>query len=155
MTAKDPIAGSATLVELLRARAGAEPERLAYTFLADGEREVDALTFGELDRRARAIGALLQRRVGAARSGARALLCYPAGLDFVSAFFGAMYGGAVAVPAPVGEPGQLQRTLPRLVAVAKDAEPAVCSRCNPRSLPCSRIRRSAAPISTKPRPPRR
>jgi acyl-CoA synthetase (AMP-forming)/AMP-acid ligase II/3-oxoacyl-(acyl-carrier-protein) synthase/acyl carrier protein len=125
MTAKDPIAGSATLVELLRARAGAEPERLAYTFLADGEREVDALTFGELDRRARAIGALLQRHVGAPRSGARALLCYPAGLDFVTAFFGAMYGGAVAVPAPVGEAGQLQRTLPRLVAVAKDAEPAV------------------------------
>jgi acyl-CoA synthetase (AMP-forming)/AMP-acid ligase II/3-oxoacyl-(acyl-carrier-protein) synthase/acyl carrier protein len=122
---QDPIEGSATLVELLRARAAAEPDEPAYTFLEDGERETDELTFGELDRRARAIGALLQERTGAAKSGARALLLYPAGLDFVAAFFGAMYGGAIAVPAPVGEAAQMQRTLPRLQAVARDARPAV------------------------------
>ena len=77
MTAKDPIEGSASLVELLRARAQAAPERPAYTFLEDGEREAARLTFGELDARARAIGALLQRETGSAKSGARVLLYYP------------------------------------------------------------------------------
>ncbi len=122
---QDPIQGAATLVELLRARAGEEPEKSAYTFLEDGEREGDRLTFGELDRRSRAVGALLQNHTGAPKSGARALLLYPAGLDFVTAFFGTMYGGGVAVPAPVGEPAQLKRTLPRLQAVARDADPAL------------------------------
>jgi acyl-CoA synthetase (AMP-forming)/AMP-acid ligase II/3-oxoacyl-(acyl-carrier-protein) synthase/acyl carrier protein len=125
MTANDPIAGARTLVELLRARASREPEWRAYTFLDDGEREGASLTFAELDRRSRAIGALLQRQTGQAKSGARVLLLYPAGLDFVTAFFGAMYAGTVAVPAPVGEAAQMQRTLPRLQAVAQDAEPAV------------------------------
>ena len=125
VTRANGIESVATLVELLRARAAREPDKSAYTFLDDGEAEGDRLTFAELDRRSRAIGALLQRTTGQAKSGARALLLYPAGLDFVTAFFGVMYGGGAAVPAPVGEPAQMQRTLPRLQAVAKDAEPAV------------------------------
>ncbi|MCZ6596715.1 MAG: fatty acyl-AMP ligase, partial [Planctomycetota bacterium] len=119
---QDPAAEAATAVELLRARARLEPDKSAYTFLVDGEREGDHLTFGELDRRAQAVGALLQER-GAA--GERVLLLYPSGLDFLAGFFGCMYAGAVAVPAPIGEPGQLQRTLPRLQAVARDAEPTL------------------------------
>ena len=125
MTAPDPTQGAATLVELLRARAAREPEKNAYTFLVDGEREGDQLTFAELDRQARAVGALIQRETGQPKSGARTLLLYPAGLDFVTAFFGTMYGGGIAVPAPVGEPAQMKRTLPRLQAVAKDSEPTL------------------------------
>ena len=94
------------------------PDGRAYTFLADGEEEGDRLTFGELDRRARALGALLQR-LGLA--GERVLLLYPPGLEFVSAFLGCLYGGAVAVPA---YPPRSSRMLPRLQAIARDAGPA-------------------------------
>ena len=49
-----------TVVELLRFRALHQPKQQAYTFLVDGETEEANLTYEELDRRARAIGAELQ-----------------------------------------------------------------------------------------------
>lgn len=84
-----------TLVQLLHRRAMNQPERLAYTFWPDGEKEHAILTYGELDRRARAGAALLQS-LGA--TGERVLLLYPPGLDFIAAFFACLYAGAVAVP---------------------------------------------------------
>jgi len=45
----------ATLVELLRYRATAQPDGHAYTFLIDGKKETPPLTYSELDRQARAI----------------------------------------------------------------------------------------------------
>ncbi|HEX7312965.1 MAG TPA: amino acid adenylation domain-containing protein [Pyrinomonadaceae bacterium] len=105
----------ASLVELLRRRAFADPRRKVYTFLEDGERIGGELTLGELDEGARAVGAWLQAR-GA--EGARVLLVYPPGLEFVRAFFGCLYAGAVAVPVP---PPRLKEGAGRLRAVAADA----------------------------------
>ena len=103
------------LVAMLRARADASPDRRAMTFLLDGEDQQAHLSFGQLDRRARAIGARLRA------SGQRAVLLYPPGLDYVSAFFGCLYGGAVAVPAYPPEPARLARTVRRLDNIAGDA----------------------------------
>src|SRR6185295_14047079 len=83
-----------TLLQVLRGRALEHPDRPAYTFLAEGEEEDARLTFGELDARARALGARLQR-LGLA--GERALLLYPPGLEFVSGFLGCLYAGVIAV----------------------------------------------------------
>ncbi|HYP25135.1 MAG TPA: MupA/Atu3671 family FMN-dependent luciferase-like monooxygenase [Blastocatellia bacterium] len=105
-----------TLVDLLRLRASGDPDRLAYTFLVDGEAQEVALTYGELDRQARLIGASLRQR-GA--HGERVLLLYPPGLDFIAAFFGCLYAGAVAVPA---YPPRLNRNLDRLQAIVADAQ---------------------------------
>jgi amino acid adenylation domain-containing protein/non-ribosomal peptide synthase protein (TIGR01720 family) len=102
-----------SLVELLQQRAESAPERVAYRFLDDGE--TARITYGELDRRARSIAAHLQE-TGAL--GERALLLYPAGLAFVEAFFGCLYAGVIAVPAP---PLRLNRNAQRLQAVASDA----------------------------------
>ena len=111
-----------TLVDLLRGRALRQPDRRAYTFLLDGETgEVDH-TYEALDRRARAIAAALQR-MGA--GGERALLLYPPGLEYLEAFFGCLYAGAVAVPAYPPNPARMERTLPRLRAVASDSRPLV------------------------------
>jgi amino acid adenylation domain-containing protein len=85
-----------SLVELLRARATQKPEHRVYTFLADGEHVTACLTFAELDCRARAVAALLQRE---GLSGERALLLFPSGLDFIVALFGCFYAGTLAVPA--------------------------------------------------------
>jgi acyl-CoA synthetase (AMP-forming)/AMP-acid ligase II/aryl carrier-like protein len=105
-----------TLIELLRGRAELQPDRTAYTFLADGgESEQASLSYGELDRRARALAARLQR-VGT--PGERALLLYPPGLDFIAAFFGCLYAGIVAVPA---YPPRPNRPLTSLRAILTDS----------------------------------
>ena len=111
-----------TLVELLRWRALRQPEQRTHTYLIDGEVEGDHLTHATLDRQARGIAALLQdNRAG----GERALLLYPAGLEFVAAFFGCLYAGVIAVPLPAPNLAQPHRTLPRLRAVISDAHPSV------------------------------
>ncbi|MDT7540866.1 MAG: hypothetical protein QOE33_770, partial [Acidobacteriota bacterium] len=108
-------AAATTLVELLRLRAYEDAGHTAYTFLVDGEREEIALTYGELDRQARRIGAWLQS-IG--RAGERVLLLFPPGLEFIAAFFGCLYAGAVAVPA---YPPRRNRNLLRLQSLVADA----------------------------------
>lgn len=107
-----------TLVELLRDRAVQQPEHRVYTFLTDGAESVH-LTCQELDRQARAIGVRLQQLEAA---GERVLLLYPPGLEFIAGFFGCLYSGAIAIPAPQPNPSRLKRTLPRLQAIARDAQ---------------------------------
>jgi acyl-CoA synthetase (AMP-forming)/AMP-acid ligase II len=104
-----------TLVQVLRWQAGREAGNKGYTFLVDGELESCRLTYRELDQKARAIAASLLR-VNAA--GARALLFYGPGLDYIAAFFGCMYAGVVAVPA---YPPQRQRLTPQLESIAKNS----------------------------------
>src|SRR5947209_7235152 len=106
----------ATLTALLRTRAGERPDDLAYAFLADGETVKDRVTYGGLDRQARQIAALLRARGSAGRP---VLLLYPPGLDYVSAFFGCLYAGAIAVPA---YPPHRNRSLDRLQAIVADAD---------------------------------
>src|SRR5262249_19004726 len=112
----------ATIVDLLRWRACHQRDRQAYTFLIDGERKEEHLTYQELDRQARAIGSLLQQ---AGVTGERALLLYPPGLGYIAAFFGCLYAGVTAVPAYPPQPARLNRTLPRLETIATDAQAAV------------------------------
>ncbi len=106
-----------TLVQALRRWAAVYPDRVAYRFLEDGEEEGAALTYAELDRRARALAAFLRREGGA---GERALLLFPPGLDFVVSFLGCLYAGTVAVPA---YPPRANRPDSRLQAIARDARP--------------------------------
>jgi acyl-CoA synthetase (AMP-forming)/AMP-acid ligase II len=86
----------ANLVDLLEDRASKLTDRVAYTFLQDGETESARLTYGELDQQARAIATKLQSLVP---EGSRALVVYPyhAGLEFIAAFFGCLYAGVIAV----------------------------------------------------------
>ncbi|HVR96174.1 MAG TPA: AMP-binding protein, partial [Thermoanaerobaculia bacterium] len=108
----------ATLAGLLRARAAERRDRVAFTFLTDGEVEGARLTYAELDRRARTIAARLRSSVA---PGERALLLYPPGLEFIAAFFGCLYAGVVAVPAY--PPRLRDRSQARLRSIARDAEP--------------------------------
>ena len=111
-----------TLIEVLRWRALQQPEFRAYTYLLDGEAEGDHLTSEALDRLARSIGALLQSYQAA---GERALLLYPAGLEFIAAFFGCLYAGVIGIPLPPPNLAQPQRTLPRLRAIVNNAQPTI------------------------------
>ena len=111
----DPSAGPTTLVDLLRQRAECQADDRAYTFLVDGESEEVHLTYSELDRQARAIGAWLESQD---LKGQRALLLYPPGLDFIATFFGCHYAEVVAVPA---YPPRMNRAPSRIQAIAADA----------------------------------
>jgi acyl-CoA synthetase (AMP-forming)/AMP-acid ligase II len=127
-SAFEPAFEPVTLIELLRRRALGQPDELAYTFLVDGETKEVHLTYEEVDRQARAIGALLQSLV---KTGERALLLYPSGLEYVAAFLGCLYAGVVAVPVYPPDPVRLERTLPRFRAIANDARPSVALTTSP------------------------
>ncbi|ASS74693.1 hypothetical protein CIG75_06710 [Tumebacillus algifaecis] len=104
----------ATLVELLQIRAQSWADRDAFAFLSDNVEE--RITFAELDRKARAVAAVLQ---GLGAEGERALLLYQSGLEYIVAFFGCLYAGVFAIPA---YPPRQNGNLDRLQAIVKDSE---------------------------------
>jgi 8-amino-7-oxononanoate synthase/acyl carrier protein len=108
-----------TIVDLLRQRAAYRPHDRAFTFLVDGENEELNITYAELDRKARAVGAWLTSE---GMAGKRVLLLFPSGLDFIAAFMGCLYGGAIAVPA---YPPRKNRSVERIEAIASNAEASV------------------------------
>jgi acyl-CoA synthetase (AMP-forming)/AMP-acid ligase II len=108
-----------TLVDLLRWRAVEKSQKVAYTFLLDGETEASHLTYTQLDLKARMIAFWLQEQ---GLSGQRALLLYPPGLEFICGFFGCLYAGVIAIPAYPPKPN---RSMVRLEAILKDSQPAV------------------------------
>src|SRR4051794_16734344 len=104
------------LIDLLQQRVQQQPRQIAYTFLIDGEDQEVSLTYEQLDQRASAIAAWLQYLHA---TGERVLLLYPPGLEYITAFWGCLYAGAIAVPA---YPPRQNRSLNRLQSIAEDAE---------------------------------
>jgi acyl-CoA synthetase (AMP-forming)/AMP-acid ligase II/acyl carrier protein len=106
----------ATFVDLLDWRAQQTPWRTLYRFLAEGTPDTaTVITYQELQQQARAIAVLL-RDLGC--QGQPVLLLYPAGLDYIAAFFGCLYAGAIAVPA---YPPRPNRSLDRIQAMVQDS----------------------------------
>src|ERR1700737_1337029 len=109
---------SPTLLDLMRQRAERYRDKVAFDYChysPSGE-EHSRLTYHELDIKARAIASTLQRQ-GAA--GERVLVLCPSGLDFIAAFFGCIYAGAVAAPAP---PPVRNRVFGRVASIVADAQ---------------------------------
>src|SRR5688572_11357926 len=106
----------ATLVDLLEWRARFQAERVAYTFLVENGTERISLSWSQLHRKAQLIG---QRLNAMGANGKTVLLLYPSDLEYVAAFFGCLYAGAIAVPA---YPPRLNRTLHRVHAIVADSQ---------------------------------
>jgi acyl-CoA synthetase (AMP-forming)/AMP-acid ligase II len=106
-----------TFIEVLQRRAAESPDRPAFIFLGDGESVEATWTYAVLERRARAVAAVLQERTAA---GNRVLLCYPPGLEFLAGLFGCLLAGVVAVPV---YPPRLNRSAERLRGVLVSAQP--------------------------------
>lgn len=117
----DASTSRSSIFHLLRWRSVHQAGRRAFTFTRDEGDDEASVTYEALDRRARVLGALLQREAAA---GDRVLLLYPPGLEYVSAFLGCLYAGAVAVSVYPPNP-RLERTLSRLRAIVRDARPTV------------------------------
>ncbi|GAB1543622.1 fatty acyl-AMP ligase [Scytonema sp. NUACC21] len=115
-----PLHQVSTFIDILRERAMSQPDSTAYIFLNYDEEESESrLTYGVLEQTARAIAAYLQ---SLRASGERALLLYPPGLEFISAFLGCWYAGVVPVPA---YPPRRNQKMSRLEAIVADARATV------------------------------
>ncbi|MEB3226021.1 MAG: SDR family NAD(P)-dependent oxidoreductase, partial [Synechococcus sp.] len=106
----------ANFVDLLQYRAELQARKTVFSFLADGETESAALTYEELDQKAKAIATFLQSHQA---QGERALLLYPPGLEFIGAFLGCLYAGVIAVPA---YPPRPNKSFDRLHSIIQDAQ---------------------------------
>ena len=104
------------LTDRLRLHARATPDRLVYTFMRD-DGKVDEITFGQLEQRASNLARALAER---APKGSRALLLYPAGLEFIVVYLACLMAGIIAVPATIPHKSRASR---RLKALLDDADP--------------------------------
>ncbi len=116
------LANERTLISVLRRRAAETPDRISCTFLGESPLASRSLSYRDLDRQARSLAALLQIR---GHAGKPALLLYPAGIDFLVAFYACMYAGSPAIPAPAPDAANLKRTAPRLRAIVEDARASI------------------------------
>ena len=109
-----------TMRDLLDDRVRQSEKELCFTFLVGFEVR-NQWDYADLYREVAKVGAHLQK-IGS--TGKRALLVYPQGPDFMAAFLACLSRNVVAVPVPAPETWNLLRTMPRLRAVAEDADAA-------------------------------
>ena len=113
-----------TLVDLLRVRATEDGSRGAYRFLPGEKRGEQRITYAQLDEKARALAVAIADR---AKTGDRALLLVPPGLDYIAAYFGCLYAGVIAVPAYPPNP---RRPDARIPAIVEDCDPSIAITTN-------------------------
>jgi acyl-CoA synthetase (AMP-forming)/AMP-acid ligase II len=107
------------LLSILEQRASQTPEKLAYIFLKDRENQEQTITYRQLSQISKRIAARLQSLIP---PGARALLLYPQGLEFIAAFLGCLSAGVIAVPA---YPPKRNQKISRLIAIIENSQPQI------------------------------
>ncbi|MEO6419798.1 MAG: fatty acyl-AMP ligase [Polyangiaceae bacterium] len=112
----------ANLVERIQARSVDLGSAPVLTSIVDAESEARVMSFAELDRRARAVAAMLQTTCSV---GDRAVLLFPHGLDYVATLVGCFYAGVVAVPAYPPNAAKLASTAARVAGILADADAAI------------------------------
>lgn len=115
------IKGAKSLVEILQHRASDQAQERIYTFLnyqknRSGEEISEiGLSYLELERKAKSIAAFFQ---GMNAAGERALLVFEPGFDYITAFFGCLYAGVIAIPV---YPSLFSRYFANIQAVVLDS----------------------------------
>ncbi|MBY8851670.1 fatty acyl-AMP ligase, partial [Saccharothrix sp. MB29] len=107
------ITDAANATALMRHQADHLGARRAVGLVADPPAAAAGWANAELGARARGVAAWLAER---GSPGDRVLLLFPSGLDFAGAFFGCLYAGMVAVPAPVPDSNTYARRRLRGIA---------------------------------------
>lgn len=107
-----------TAVAVLRRHALTAPNRPAADFMDGLGRLTDTFSYGDLDREARRIGGGLAARLP---RGARVIVAEPPGLRFVTAFFGCLYAGMIAVPVAMPRKAESDET-ERFALIIRDAD---------------------------------
>lgn len=105
------------LVDLLESRADEQPDKTVYIFLPDGEGAEIRLTYERLRQNAKRMAKHLRARQVPIDS--PVLLLFQPGIDYICAFYGCLYAGAIPVPA---YPPTHARQLARLQSIIDDAD---------------------------------
>ncbi len=113
---------SNTLVHCLQKHAGKFPDKSAFIIFQPGNQKETKISYSELDRRARKIAATLQSFTNPQE---KALLLFPPGYDLITALFGCLYAGVIAVPVCPPDMQHLDRDLPYLKSIISDAQASV------------------------------
>ena len=108
-----------TLSQALYHWAATQPDSLAFTYLSDGITPSQTLTYRKLHHQAQVIAEFLGNSLS---PGDRVLLMFPPGLEFISAFFGCLYSGVIAVPIPELNSLRAKRNRPRICSIVKDSQ---------------------------------
>ncbi|MEZ4364256.1 MAG: aminotransferase class I/II-fold pyridoxal phosphate-dependent enzyme [Kofleriaceae bacterium] len=112
-----PTSRDETLVEVLRRRTTATPERPFLRSIGAKGETGDWTTFAELDEQVRALATrLLEARL----AGERALIVCPPGPSFVVAYFACLYARVTAVPCY--PPGLTRASATALQAIVRDSD---------------------------------
>ncbi len=111
-----------TLVDVIQQRAAELGEEVWLRYLTTGDvvGPTAELSFGALGQRAEAIAAALQQRC---RPGDRALLVFPSGLEFVTAFCACLFAGVIPVPVYPPDLAKPERGIAKIHAIARDCAP--------------------------------
>jgi len=96
-----------------------QAEEPLFTWISEDGAESGHLTAGPLLKTADAIAAFLRQECRI-EPGARAILAFPPGLDFINAFIGCLDAGIVPVPVSPPSPARLSVELPILQGIAQD-----------------------------------
>jgi len=107
------------LLSILEQRVSQTPEKLAYIFLKDRENQEQTITYHQLSQISKRIAVKLQSLIP---PGARALLLYPQGLEFIAAFLGCLSARIIAVPA---YPPKRNQKISRLIAIIENSQPQI------------------------------
>ena len=107
-----------TMTELLLRHEKMIPDKVVYALLEDGINETDNITYSNLAKKARAIGAVMQEKGSA---GDRVLLLFPTGIEFITAFYACFFAGMIAVPM---YPPKRNKPNERFRAIVNDARPS-------------------------------
>ena len=114
-----PVLIPETLVDVVKDRASSLGDTVWLRYLTTGDVSgpIVELSYAELARQATVIAAALQ---GQCAVGDRAMLLFPSGIDFVTAFFGCLFAGVIPVPAYPPSLAKRERSLVKLHTIARD-----------------------------------
>ncbi|CEG57892.1 AMP-binding protein [Legionella fallonii] len=104
------------LAELLESAAYTNPTQ-SFTFTTYDNHSSESITFVELLIKAREIAAIIQNKV---QRGDRVILLFAPGINFITAFYGCIISGAIAVPLP--PPVNVESAI-RFENVVKNSQP--------------------------------
>jgi len=107
------------LIELIESRSQELGDKILYTFLQGNLNEVGNITYKQLEADVKSLAATMQSKVP---QGSRVLLLYPAGYEYIKAYFACLFAGLIAVPAYAI---QSPKDHSRLNVIVQDAEAAL------------------------------
>ncbi len=107
------------VIDRLKKHIDSTPDKVIFRYIENDSDRPKIVTFKELDYEAKKVASMLQEKYN---KGDRALLLYPAGLDFIYAFLGCLYAGVVAVPA---YPPRKNQKIDRLRNIVEDCDAKV------------------------------